>query len=44
MKKMMLLQVFDTFDLDADFVFIDTAAGISDTVFVFQQPPPSSAS
>ena len=34
-EKMMLLQVFDTFDLDADFVFIDTAAGISDTVLYF---------
>ncbi len=34
-EKMMLLQVFDTFELDADFVFIDTAAGISDTVLYF---------
>lgn len=34
-EKMMLLQVFDSFDLEADFVLIDTAAGISDTVLYF---------
>lgn len=34
-EKMMLLQVFDTFELDTDFVLIDTAAGISDTVLYF---------
>jgi len=34
-EKMMLLQVFDSYQLRADTVIIDTAAGINDTVLYF---------